>query len=295
MSKRLLLIFNPKSGMTKVREQLCDIIDTLVKKGYDVTAYPTQQHKDAISIVSNRASEFDRIVIAGGDGTLDEAVNGMMMLPVAKRVPIGYLPCGSTNDFAFSLGLSTDLIEAADTAGSDNIFSCDIGAFNDEHFVYVAAFGAFTSTSYETPQNLKNTLGHFAYILEGTRQLMDVPRYAVMVEYDGNSLYDEYIFGMVTNTNSVGGLKLKQDVSLNDGLFEVTLIRTPKNIIELNQILGYISGIGPKTDLILKFTTNEISFKFTENVAFTLDGEFGGEHSDVIIKNIEKAIEFVVE
>ena len=189
------------------------------------------------------AANYDRIVCSGGDGTLDEVVTGVMKSGI--KVPVGYIPAGSTNDFGNSLGIDKDMIHAADIAANGYRFPCDIGKFNDDYFVYVAAFGIFTEVSYATDQGLKNMLGHTAYILEGAKQLWDIPSYRMQVEYDGNVLYDEFIYGMITNSMSVGGFKgiIPGNISLNDGKFEVTLIRMPKNPIELNDILAFLRGM----------------------------------------------------
>ena len=175
---------------------------------------------------------------SGGDGTLDEVVTAM-----ARRkdpVPIGYIPTGTTNDFANSLHISKDLLEAADTAANGVPFPCDVGVFNDDYFVYIAAFGLFTDVSYETKQSVKNVLGHLAYVLEGTKRLFNIPSYHIKITHDGETIEDDFVFGMVTNSRSVGGFKgiVGKEVIFDDGEFEVTLIKTPKNPIELNEIVA---------------------------------------------------------
>ena len=167
--KKLLFLFNPHAGKAQIKNKLLQIVDIMVKGGYDVTIYPTQAREDAFRMVYDRAAEFDRIVCSGGDGTLDEAVSGMILS--GNKIPLGYIPAGSTNDFANSLKIPKDMVKAAEIAISGEPFACDVGMFNEEPFVYVAAFGIFTAVSYKTSQEWKNILGHAAYILEGVKSL----------------------------------------------------------------------------------------------------------------------------
>ena len=250
MKQRLLFIFNLRSGKGKIKENLAEIVDIMVKAGWEVTVYTTQCQGDAVEKARLEAGEYDRIVCSGGDGTLDEVVTGMMK--AKSRVPIGYIPAGSTNDFGNSLGIDKDMRKAAQIAASGRMFPCDIGRFNDDFFVYVAAFGLFTDVSYQTSQDMKNVLGHAAYILEGAKQLWDIPSVRMQVEYDGNVLYDEFIYGMITNSNSVGGFDglISGDVILNDGVFEVTLIKTPKNPMELSEVLACLTNIRKESDMV---------------------------------------------
>ena len=295
MSKKLLFIMNPRSGKGQIKEYLTDILDIMVKAGYEVTVHITQSQGDATIKTIAEAEKYDRIVCSGGDGTLDEVVSGMMRVPVKR--PIGYIPAGSTNDFGSSLGIDKDMISAARISVSDNLFPCDIGRFNSDSFVYVAAFGIFTEVSYATPQDLKNVLGHAAYIIEGAKQLRDIPSYRMQVEYDGNVVYDQFIYGMITNTMSVGGFKgiIQGDIGLNDGVFEVTLIKTPKNPIELNDILAFMTGMASDSQMVYSFQTSSIKLTSNEEVPWTLDGEFGGNHRLVVAENAHRALDFVVE
>lgn len=297
MSKRLLFIINPRSGKGQIKEYLADILDTMIKADYQVSVHVTQSGGDATEQTIKRAGEFDRIVCSGGDGTLDEVVTGMMQLPKDERKPIGYIPAGSTNDFGNSLGIDKNMINAAHISVSDHLFPCDIGRFNSDSFVYVAAFGIFTEVSYATSQDMKNVLGHAAYIIEGAKQLRDIPSFRMQVEYDGNVIYDEFIFGMVTNSKSVGGFQgiIRGDIGLNDGVFEVTLIKMPRNPIELNEILGFMTGIIPDSDMVYSFQTSDIKFTCSEQVPWTLDGEFGGNHQTVNIVDENNALEIAIE
>lgn len=293
--KKLLFIFNPFSGKAQIKNQLLDIVDTMVKADYEVTIYPTQAKEDAMHKVETEAGEYDLVVCSGGDGTLDEAVTGMMKRE--EKVPLGYIPAGSTNDFANSLGIPKDMVKAAAVAVGNHNFACDIGDFNGDSFVYVAAFGLFTEVSYKTPQNLKNILGHAAYILEGAKCLHDIPAYLMQVEYDNVRVQDEFIYGMITNSISVGGFKgmTGKDVLLDDGVFEVTLIKKPKNPIELNEILGCLTNLIDDTDLIYSFKTDRVHFTCKNEIPWTLDGEFGGDHQEVTVRNIHRALELKVE
>ncbi len=297
MSKKLLFIINPRSGKGQIKEHLTDILDIMVKADYQVSVHITQSAGDATIQTIEQAENFDRIICSGGDGTLDEVVTGMMKLPTDKRKPIGYIPAGSTNDFGNSLGIDKNMLNAARISVSEKLFPCDIGCFNSDSFVYVAAFGIFTEVSYATSQDLKNILGHAAYIIEGAKQLRDIPSFRMQVEYDGNVIYDEFIYGMITNSKSVGGFQgiIKGDIGLNDGIFEVTLIKMPRNPIELNDILGFMSGIIPESDMVYTFQTKEIVFTSADEVPWTLDGEFGGNHTTARISDMNNAVEIAIE
>ncbi len=293
MDKRLLFIYNPRSGKGLIKNSLSDITDIFVKAGFDVSIHTTQAKADATEKVKASAHNFDRIVCAGGDGTLDEVVEGVM--EAKAQCAIGYIPSGSTNDFGNSLGLGKGMLADAQIAAGEHSFLCDVGRFGSSYFVYVAAFGIFTDASYATDQSLKNLFGHAAYVLRAISTLWDIKSTRMQVEYDGNVLYDEFIYGMVTNSRSVGGIStiLPDDVYLDDGLFEVTLIKTPKNPIELNEVAGYFAGLNHDTEMVYHITTARVKFTSMEKVAWTLDGEFGGEHESIVIQNIQKAIEII--
>ena len=285
MGQRMLFIYNPRAGKAQIRSNLLDIIDIFVKAGYEVTAYPTQAAGDAIKAVEERRSGYDIVVCSGGDGTLDEVVTGMMRCD--EILPIGYVPAGSTNDFANSLGIPKGMIKAADVVVNGDDFACDIGSFNNKSFIYVAAFGLFTDVSYETNQDIKNVLGHAAYLLEGVRRLPAVRSYALRISYDDRVIEGEFLYGMVTNSYSVGGFRglTGKVVLLDDGLFEVMMVRKPSNPLDLNNIIRALVDKRVKSEHIYTFKTSHLVVESEEPVAWTLDGEFGGDHTKAVIQN----------
>ena len=260
-----------------------------------MVAYPTQSYRDAYRKVSEYDSdEYDLVVCSGGDGTIDEVVTGMMQRD--KRDPIGYIPTGTTNDFANSLHIPKGLLRAADNAVNGTLFPCDVGKFNDDIFVYIAAFGLFTDVSYQTKQEMKNVLGHLAYVLEGTKRLFNVPSYRIKVTHDGETLEDEFIFGLVTNSRSVGGFRnmIGKQVVFDDGLFEVTLIKTPKNPLALQEIVASLLIEQVDTKHMYSFKTGRITFESLEEIPWTLDGEFGGAHDEVTVENLNRQLRIMV-
>ncbi len=294
MKKRLLFVFNPHSGKGLIKNKLLEIVNIMVKAEYEVVIYPTQAAGDALKKVQAEAKDFDLVVCSGGDGTLDEVVTGMMQSE--KKVPIGYIPAGSTNDFAASLDIPKNMVTAAEVAVGGEAFPCDVGEFNGDSFIYVAAFGVFTAVSYQTDQGLKNILGHAAYILAGAKSLMDIKSYRMRVECNGKVYEDEFIYGMITNSLSVGGFKnlTGKNVLLDDGLFEVTLIKRPKNPLELREIIQSLTSKRDDSDLIYTAKADCVRFYPYEVIPWTLDGEFGGNHQGVEIYNHQKALEIMV-
>lgn len=290
--KRLLFIVNPKAGKLQIKNSFLNITDLFTKAGYQVTVYPTQGHKDAENIVEREAGGYDLLVCAGGDGTLDEVVTGLMRS--GKRVPLGYIPAGSTNDYGKSLGIPAENFSAASNIIKGSPFSCDIGMFNEDYFVYIAAFGAFTGVSYSTSQQTKNMVGHLAYLLEGAKSLPSIKSYHVKVEYDNHFLEDDYIFGMISNSISVGGFKSFRgnEVEFDDGLFEGLFIKRPKNPIELQAIIGALL-MGDVNENYMHFFKAASVFVSSERMHWTLDGEYGGDHEQVRIRNIPKAIDII--
>lgn len=294
MNKKMLFIFNPRAGKGAIGTKLLPLLDYFTGQGYDVTAYPTQAGGDAMNKTRVEGSQYDLLVCCGGDGTLDEVVTGMLKGNV--KVPLGYIPSGTTNDFARSLKIPRTVVKAAHTAVEGRPYACDMGSFNENYFVYIAAFGAFTEVSYQTNQQIKNVLGHLAYVLEGAKRLPMIKAYEVEVEADGELYRDSFIYGMVTNSKSVGGYKnlMGKDVEMNDGKFEVTLIRRPSTLIELQTILTGLASGDLKGTNFLSFKAKQIKFYSENLIPWTLDGEFGGEHCEVEIRNYEKALEIMV-
>lgn len=287
---KLLFVYNPHSGVGKIRSQLSDILDIMVRAGYEVSVHPTQAVGDATEVTAARAAQYDLVVCCGGDGTLDETVAGLMQSGCG--VPLGYIPAGSTNDFAVSLGLPKNMKKAAQIAVGGADFQCDVGLFGEKNFIYIAAFGLFTDVSYQTKQELKNALGHVAYILEGAKRLGSHPSYRMRVEYHGGAIEDEFIYGMVTNSLSVGGFKgmTGSDVALDDGLFEVMLIKTPRNAAELNEIIVALTRQRPESDFIYTLKTDELQISPYQSIPWTLDGEYGGDQTQVRLKNLRRAL-----
>lgn len=286
----MLFVFNPKAGKGKIKTHLLDIVDIFSSHDYEIIIRSTQAPRDAYEKAKEYANSVDMIVCSGGDGTLDEVVTGIM--EAESSVPIGYIPAGSTNDFANSLFMPKNMTKVAEMIMEEELYHCDIGRFNQKTFAYVAAFGLFTDVSYETDQDLKNVLGHVAYVLEGVKRLFDIKSYHMKVTSDEVQAEDDFIVGMITNSRSVGGFKnlTGKNVDMNDGLFEVTLIVHPKNPLQLQEIITALVMAEDNTDLIYSFKTKKLTIESDEEVPWTLDGEFGGDHSHVDIENRHKAL-----
>ena len=289
--KKLLFVYNGRSGKGQIKRYLADIINVFVQNGYYVETYPTQCVQDAKRQIAGRGQNYDLVVVAGGDGTLNEAISGMMRLK--KRVPVGYIPCGSTNDFATSLRLPKDKLHASQIAVAGTPVYVDVGSFNRNTFIYIAAFGAFTDVSYSTPQDMKNLLGHSAYIIDALKQFGNImTSHHYKIEWDNSGTVEgDFIYGMVSNSISVGGFRgiTGKNIILDDGLFEVTLLKKPKNPLELqDMITGLLTQ--KKCKNILSFKASKIKFISDEKVKWVLDGEYGGNPKKVLIKNHKCAV-----
>lgn len=343
--KKILFIFNPVSGRSQIKNNLMEILEILSGADFKVVCYATKASGDARRIVREREDDYLYIVCAGGDGTLDEVVSGMMESRDKPFVPIGYIPAGTTNDFATNLHIPSDMRMAAEVIAHGKTFRCDLGRFNrKDYFTYVAAFGVFTGTSYQTPQELKNQLGHFAYILQGVSELGKMRAYHMHVkaieakeagnrknssydispydvfEADGRQdadntqdvgslqnvreagraggrkkakeeiidIEDDFAFGMITNSRSIGGIPniTGPDVDLQDGLFEVTLIRLPRNPLEMSEIVMALGNTEIRTEMVTTFKTSRITFSCEEKIDWTRDGEYAGGHKRVTLENI---------
>ena len=267
------------------------IVDIFVKGGYEVTVHPTQAQLDAYEKISSRCEDFDAVVCSGGDGTLNEAIKALMTS--GKRVPLGYIPSGTMNDFASSLGIPKDMPEAAARVVEGQTVTVDAGSFNEEYFTYIAAFGAFTDVSYETPQQMKNMFGSLAYIMEGLNRLNTAKSYHVAVTHDDETIEDDFIFGMVSNSTSVGGFKglCGTEVLLDDGVFEVLLIKTPKSLAEFQLTINSFLKRELDSKYFVSFKAKKVEFHSDGDLPWTLDGEFGGNCRNVTVKNNYRAVD----
>lgn len=291
--KKLLFIYNTHAGKGLLRSRMAGVLEELCAQ-WDVTVHPTTGPGDATAVARARAGEFDRIVCSGGDGTLHEVVEGIM--EGEARPEIGYIPGGTTNDFARNLSLPRGMVAAAATAAAGVPRPVDIGSFNGACFVYVAAFGAFTDVAYNTPQQFKNALGHLAYVMEGATRLSSIRSYPMTVEHDGGVEKGSYCYGMVSNTVSVGGFKgtPTQPVELDDGLFEVLLVRQPQNAAQLQAVLKALLTMSPdEQGLVISYRTSRLKIVCEEAMPWTLDGEFGGDHKAAEIVNRHNAVTIV--
>lgn len=292
--KKLLLILNPCSGKKKASHALADVVNVFNRGGYDVTVYITAARGDATKVVAQRAPEFDLVVCAGGDGTFNETISGL--LAGGHDTPIGYLPAGSTNDFASSLHLSKNLVEAARDIVEGTPRRLDVGRFNDRYFSYVASFGAFTRASYATSQNVKNALGHLAYLLSGIKELAYIrSRRLRFTLDDGTVLEDEYIFGAISNSTSVAGiLTLSEDlVDMNDGVFELLLVRKPANLLELNDCVLALTTQDYHTPMLTFTSARSVEIEAPEDMDWTLDGEREPGRAHCRAENLHDAIRIV--
>lgn len=293
--KKLLFVFNPNAGKSTIKESLCDIIDIFTKGGYEVTAYPTQARLDGFQKILEDASKYDLVVSSGGDGTMSESIKGIMNS--GANVPIGYIPAGTVNDFAHSMDISKNMIDAANAVVKGVPFAYDVGSFNGDYFCYVAAFGAFTDVSYETPQSTKNIFGHLAYLIEGVKRIKTLEAYDITVEHDGEVYRDDFIVGLISNTISIAGLSnlVAEGVVFDDGLFEVTLIKTPNSPLELSKILNCIimKNLDPK--YFYTFKTSRVRFTSEQEIKWTLDGESGGSYTVADIEAMRQAVKIIVE
>lgn len=292
--KRVLFIYNPKAGKGMIRGRLSGVLEELSKEeDTELVVHPTRCAQDAVKVIEERGRAFDRIVCSGGDGTLDEVVAGMLRGGFSR--PLGYIPAGSTNDFASSLGIPKNMRHAARITREGKPCLCDVGMLNGEYFVYVAAFGAFTDVSYKTSQDWKNMLGHLAYILEGVKSLSSLKSWQLRFESKEKSGSGEFLYGMITNSNSVGGIKgiTGRNVTLNDGVFEVTLILMPDNFVEWPAIINALLN-SEENRYIISFKTSCVEFFSDETISWTRDGEYGGSYSQVRVENIAKSLPIII-
>ena len=291
--KKMLLIINPRAGKMRVKSKLFDVLDVFCDAGFKVTVQITKSAGHGVELAKN-SGEYDIVVCSGGDGTLNEIISGVMESGLEK--PIGYIPSGSTNDFAKSMVISSDIKEAASSIAKGEQKKIDIGILNNSrYFTYIASFGMFTSASYNTPQSAKNIFGHLAYVFQGMKDLRKLKSFEVRAE-TGDAVYEgTYVFGGIANSTSVGGMVNidKHIVDLSDGLFEVLLIKQPKSLDELAKIINGIATSNFKENVFDFFKASEIKFTMHDNVSWSLDGEEYSPGTEVTVKNLKQAIKFV--
>ena len=295
--RKIFFIYNPHAGREQIGSKLNEIIRILAGHNNELTVVPTIGFQDAQKRIENLRDDYDLVVCSGGDGTLDEVVTGMMKRPLEKRIPVGYIPAGTANDFARSLQIPRNMTEAATVAMVGKRFACDIGSFNQDTFVYIASFGIFTDVSYSTKQEVKNVLGHMAYVLEAMKSLVNIKSYQMKVSSDEIEFEGDFLFGMVTNSTSVAGFQglVRNEVVFDDGVYEATFIRRPKNPMEIQELLSAMIDAKLNSDYMYSFRTKKLVIESEEAVPWTLDGEFGGEHQRVVIENNQKAIEIIIK
>ena len=292
--RKLLLIINPVAGRNQAQADLFKMVRVFAEHDCEVTVYPTRGPQDCTRKVLADAGRFDLVVCCGGDGTLNEMVSGMMQRE--EPVPMGYIPLGSTNDFATSLHLPSHVEEAALRCVEGTAFHMDVGSLNDRYFNYIAAFGAFTEASYATPQQIKNALGHLAYILEGVKSLGRLQPIHVRITADGETFEEDYLFGAVTNTVSLGGV-LRLDPSrvlLDDGMYELLLVKNPQNPAEAQAMLSALMLQNYDGPLVRMLRASDILFESNHEISWTIDGEFGGSFSTTHILNNKNAVTLMV-
>ncbi len=293
MKKKLLLIMNPCAGMKTGKRYLADILELFCRADFEPTVFMTTAPGNGRELAMTYAGQADRVICLGGDGTFNEVVSGM--LEAGVTVPIGYIPCGSTNDFANSIHLNKNPIKAAQDILDGEPQTLDIGRFGERYFSYVASFGAFTRASYSTPQNVKNALGHLAYILEGIKDLSSIRPYHMRFEVDGQVLEDDYVFGAISNSTSVGGiLTLSPDVvDMNDGLFELLLVKNPSSPIELSECVRALQERKYDNHMLTLISAARLEVFGNPNIDWTLDGEREPGAEQVSVENIHNAIRLI--
>ncbi len=294
--KKLLFIVNPRAGRTKSMAPFFDAVARFSQAGYLVRVLVTCARGDATQAAAECGPDYDLVVCAGGDGTFNETVNGLMSVPADRRPPIGYLPAGSTNDFAASLHLSSHPDAAAAAIACGRPRYLDVGRLNDRHFTYVASFGAFTRASYSASQLAKNALGHLAYIMEGINSLDSLRPYRCTITADGERFEDNFIFGAVCNSTSLGGL-VKLDpgrVQMDDGRLELLLLRMPKTLSDLNQLLTGLSRMEYNEPGIIFRHVEQVDIETDDELPWSLDGEYYPSSPQVHICCLHQGIELMM-
>lgn len=293
--KKALIIMNPFAGTKRANKYLTDIIHTFTVEGYFTSVLTTTKRGDGAIYAMEQAGDFDLIVAIGGDGTFNEVVSGV--IKSGNKVPIGYIPAGSTNDFASSLELSKNVVEAAKDIVQGEPVPLDIGEFNGRTFSYVASFGAFTKTSYDTPQNIKNALGHLAYILQGISSITSIRAEHMKIEADGVIYEGDYLFGAISNSTSMGGvLRISSElVDMSDGSFEMLLIKMPRDLLDLTEIIQMLMRQEfDLTDKIIFVNSKRFQIEASSDTAWSLDGEYQEGTEKIEIVNRQHAINLMV-
>lgn len=288
--KTLLFIMNPYAGMRKANRVLTDILEVFNRAGYRTEIYLTSGPGDGARYVKENADRADLIVACGGDGTYNEVITGLVQN--GRSIPVGYIPAGSTNDFAASIGLPGDPTEAANRIVRGTPIELDVGKFGDRYFSYVASFGAFTKASYTTPQNIKNALGHVAYLLEGISEVSQIRNEYVRLELDDRVLEGQYLFGAISNSTSVGGILTldPEQVDMSDGKFEILLVRAPKDILEIGECIHALRTQKYNCSMLTFCASRNVKIAANPEMNWTLDGEFEEGHETVEVRNLHKAI-----
>ena len=289
--RKMLFVMNPYAGQRRANRFLVDILTIFNRAGYEVTVHMTAGSGDAAQVVEKKAPEMDMVVCCGGDGTLNETITGL--LNSKTEIPIGYIPAGSTNDFAASLKLSTNILQAATDIVEGEPVSYDVGKFGDRYFSYVASFGAFTRVSYTTPQSIKNMLGHTAYVLDGIQELSQIRNVHVRMEMDDRVVEDDFLFGAISNSTSLGGILTldPKQVDMSDGLFEILLVRAPKNLTEISEcIMATQTQDYSNCSMVTFCSAKRVKVFADPNMPWTLDGEKEEGHAEVEAENLHLAI-----
>ena len=288
--KKLLFVMNPYAGMRKGAKALADIIAIFNRADYEVITYMTAGPGDGRPIVAKQASQVDLVVCAGGDGTFNETVNGI--LESGCDTPVGYIPCGSTNDFASSLQLQTNPVKAAQAIVDGDVTRYDIGKFGDRYFSYVASFGAFTKTSYTTPQSVKNALGHTAYLLSCVQELSQIRKEHLLIETSDQVIEDDFIFGAISNSTSVGGILTldPKQVDMRDGKFELLLVRAPRDLLELSDCIRALQTQKYNCPMITFLSTSSLTVYANPEMDWSLDGERQAGSDRIFVENLYHAI-----
>ena len=294
MARKCMLILNPTAGKGRKKNALFQIVDGFFSMGYIVTCFPTSYKNHATELILAHGKNYDLIACSGGDGTLNEVINGMLQME--KQLPLAYIPSGTVNDFASTLHLSGNVSKAMEKFKNDERFDCDICTFNHCYFTYVAAFGAFTEVSYHTPQATKNTLGRIAYFLEGFKQLSKITTYHMRLTTSDRIIDDDFVFGAITNARSVAGFQTvnTKNARLDDGEFEVLLIRMPQNPLDLQIIISALLKQEINEKFMEFFTASSLHIESDPKASWTLDGEEGGSPEQIQIDIKNKAITFLV-